>query len=270
MASTLNILFSINNLYFILLMVAAIVINYLISTLLNTTRLFMEKKKPGLISIIDSISGPLLMFFLNAAYGIGYDYLSLPLSFEIYLRHSPSILLIINGLWLAYNIIPELLIKIFKALTPAKVKFIKRGLVLASLILIIILFHAHYIAILASVFVAIIFFFIAQKIAVIPKPSFAEKVVVPKRLITMHLYISTKETHDSVKQAIDLVKNSISEIQNTGENPRVSLSGFTPGAFDILIQYYIMDPERIDEIKEQVNLNIIKKLKEEKVQFSAQ
>jgi len=268
MGDAVNILFSVSNLYFILLMVAAIVINYLISTLINTARLLIERKNSNIISIINSITGPLLMFFLNAAYGIGYDYLSLPLSLEASLKHSPAILLIINGLWLAINIIPELLMKIFKALTPVKIKLIKRGLILAGLILIIILFYAHYVAILASALLAVIFFLIAQKITLIPKPTFAEKATIPKRLITTHLYISTKETHESVKQAIELIKSSICEIENTGENPRASLSGFTPGAFDILIQYYITAPEKIDEVKELVNLNIIKKLNEKNINFS--
>lgn len=268
MSGNIEAILSIGNLYFLLIMLAAILITYFISILLNNIIFFVENKQPSILWIFYSISGPFLMFILNAAYGIGYYYLTLPSTLKNLLEHSVNILLIINLGWLVINFIPTLLLKIVQALSFKMARIIRIFLTVFWVILIILLFYTQYIALIFGTIVATLFSLIVQKIISAPKPKLREKVVIPKKLVMTHLYISTAETHQTVSEAVNLIKEAINEIDGTGDNPHASLSAFKPGAFDILIKYDIKNVEKIGEIKEKVNLNIIKKLNDRNIKFS--
>lgn len=261
-------IFVVNNLYFLLIMFATILFAYLIAVILNTFEIVVEESKPILRWIIVFLSLPFLMFIFNVGYGIGYPFLSLPPAWKNALNHSVSIVLIINGMLLIFNVI-----SLFYVIKKLKFRIIRTVQIIYAVCCIGILFLLFYTNLGALIFsfaLTVLFFFGSQRLLSIRKPKIIEKPVIPKRLIITHIYPSITESHEKITEAIKLIKEAISEIPGTGDIAQVSASGFTPGAIDLLIKYYIIDSEKLEEIKSEVNLNIIKKLNEKNIKLAAE
>lgn len=260
---------TIGNLYFVLFMCGAIFISYLFSVIVITI-LSIKDGKPGIASMIaDIFEGPFMFFIFNAAYGLGYFYLTIPEPAHQILEISVNILFVINLAWLFYRGVTIVFVRSFKAVVPQHLKILKIAITVASVVALVVLFRNHPVALLFSVVIALLFMFIIHRVILtVPAPPLTRKVAVTKKLITTHLYIATSETDESVMRAIGLIREAISEAEGTGEDARASLSGFTTGAFDIVIRYYVTQPQEIDQIKERVNLNIIKKIRDSGIKLS--
>ena len=269
MGKAVETIFSIGNLYFLLIIAASIFLAYLTSVILNSVSIIIEERKPWLTLLVDMLAAPFLMFVMNVGYGIGFGFLRLPSSIKPSWESSTTIVLIINLGLLVVNAVPVLLLRLVNTLSSKAARSIKAALALVIGLLIIALFAAHYAALTVSAVFAFIFFLITSWLLSVPKPKIAEQPVIPKRLVIAHVYISTAEPHEKIAEAIDVIHEAIAEIPGVGEKPHASLSGFIPNAVDVLIKYFVLDAMRIEETKEKVNLNILKKLNERKIKLSA-
>jgi hypothetical protein len=247
------------NLYFILIIGAAIFINYLIVFLMKAITANIDEKKANKLWIINIVKGPFMILIINAGYGFGYSYLELPLSMRPALGNTTNILWVINLGWLAFNSVHGIVVRLFKAVPVGTIRFINFFVICIWTILIFILFRGQYIALLIAIAWSVVFIFVIQKfIVTVHRPAITKKVVIPKRLIMTHIYLASSETDEAVARALKFIKEAIQEVKGTEDNPRATLSGFTKGGFDILIKYFVIEPENMEQIKERVNLNIIK------------
>jgi hypothetical protein len=261
-------LVSADNLFFILILCAGVFLAYLATLGIDALATLLEDKKPRAIWVLDAATQPFLMFILNVAVGIGLGFARLPPSWRAVTEPLPTIILFINLLWFIYNFLQTFVLNVLRRMADRWKKTILTAAILAMVILVIVVFYQTYAALITSALLSLLFVLIIQKIVAMRKPKLVGKVVIPKKMVISHVYISTSETHDKVSGAIDLIKRAIGEIPDIGKDPQVSLSGFVPGAFDVMVKYFIEQPENFDGKKNDVNINIIKKLNENGIKIS--
>jgi hypothetical protein len=257
-----------NNLIFILVLCAGVFLTYLAALAIDALGSVLEEKRPRAIWLLDAATHPFLMFILNIAIGVGLGFAYLPAAWRQVVDPLPTIILFINLLWFGYNLLQSFVINILRNIADRIKKAILIVAILAMVLLLIVLFYQSYAALITSALLSLLFALIIQKIVAMRKPKLVGKVVIPKKMVISHIYISTGETHDKVSSAIDLIKQAMAEVPDIGKDPQASLSGFVPGAFDVLVKYFIEKPENFDAKKNDVNLNIVKKLNENGIKIS--
>jgi hypothetical protein len=261
-------LLSSNNLLFILILLAGVFLTYLAALAIDTLGNLLEEKRPRAIWLLDAATQPFLMFILNFAVGVGYGFVNIPATWRTVADPLPTIILFINLLWFVYNFLQSFIFNVLRRMADRMKKIILFTVILAMVVLVIVLFYQSYVALIASALLALLFVLIIQKVVAMRKPKLVDKVVIPKKMVISHVYISTTETHDKVSGAIELIKQAMAEIPDIGKDPQATLSGFVPGAFDVMVKYFIERPDKFDAKKNDVNLNIIKKLNENGIKIS--
>jgi hypothetical protein len=259
---------SASNLWFVLILLAGIFLTYLVAMAIETLVQYIEDRNPRAVWVLDTATQPFLMFILSVSYGIGFTFLVLPGTWKMSIDASPTIILLINFFWLAFNFLQILITSVARRWSDKLKRAILAVIVVIFAIITIVLFYQSYVAILVSALFALFFVFIIEKIISSRKPKIVEKVVIPKKMVISHIYLSTSEPHDRVSGAIDLIKEAIVEIPGADKDPQVTLSSFLPNAFDLMVKYFILKPEKFEELKNTVNLNIIKKLNEKGIKIS--
>ena len=113
MDKTIETLYSIQNLYFLLIICGSIFLAYIVSIIISSASNIVEERNPHLVWLFDIISAPLLMFIMNIGYGFVFNFLNIPSKSG--LEPSITIVLAINVGILAANLVPFILIKSIKA-----------------------------------------------------------------------------------------------------------------------------------------------------------
>jgi hypothetical protein len=257
-----------DNLIFILILCAGVFVTYLAALAIDALASVLEEKRPRAIWLLDAATHPFLMFILNIAIGVGLGFAYLPPNWRAVVDPLPTIILFINLLWFGYNFLQFFVINVLRRLADRMKKAILIMAILIMVLLLIVLFYQSYTALITSALLSLLFALIIQKIVAMRKPKLVDKVVIPKKMVISHVYISTAETHDKVSSAIELIKQAMVEVPDIGKDPQAMLSGFVPGAFDVMVKYFIERPENFDAKKNDVNLNIIKKLNENGIKIS--
>jgi hypothetical protein len=261
-------LLSSNNLVFILILCAGVFMTYLAAMAIDALGSMLENRRPRAIWLMDAATQPFLMFIMNVAIAVGLGFAVLPLSWRPVVEPLPAIMLFINLLWFGYNLWQSFVLNVLRRMADRAKKTILIATILAMILLLIVIFYQAYIALVTSALISLFLVLVIQKIVTLRKPKLVEKVVIPKKMVISHVYISTSETHDKVSGAIALIRQAIAEIPDIGKDPQATLSGFVPGAFDVVVKYFIERPENFDGKKNDVNLNIIKKLNENGIKIS--
>jgi hypothetical protein len=265
----LNYYFNTSNLIFIGILFAGFVIMYLCTIALKALRALVADSRKGLLWLFDGFFGPLMMFIAVTAYSIAYSFLKLPFLSSSMIERTPGILLFINGGWLLLSGGKHSLIRIFRVLNQKFLTVYMIGCVLATGAVIALLYYQYYPALLLSAVVTVVFILLVIEITrIAPEIRPGAEGATPRRLIMTHIYLATSETDEAVKRAVHAIKEAIESIDGTEKGPYASLAGFTHGAFDILVRYYVTVPEKVDQIKQEVNLSIIKKLRDINIKLS--
>ncbi len=257
-----------NNLLFLLILLAGIFMTYMAALAIDIFSRYLEDKKYRAGWIFDIALQPFLMFILNLSYGIAFTFLALPLAWKNAIDNSPAIVLFINLMWLIYNVFQSLIFN-WAARLPNRIKRLLQFfivLILASVL--VILFYQSITAVMTSAGITLLFVLIIDRIVIMRKPKVVEKPFIPKKMVISHIFISGIETHDRIAGAIELIKAAIIEVPNTGKDPAVTLSGFVPGAFDLMIKYFIDKADMYDQVRNEVNLNIIRHLNERGIKIN--
>ncbi len=257
-----------NNLLFLLILLAGIFMTYMAALAIDIFSRYLEDKKYRAGWIFDIALQPFLMFILNISYGIAFTFLALPPAWKNAIDNSPAIVLFINLMWLIYNVFQSLIFN-WAARLPNRIKRLLQFfivLILASVL--VILFYQSITAVMTSAGITLLFVLIIDRIVIMRKPKVVEKPFIPKKMVISHIFISGVETHDRIAGAIELIKAAIVEVPNTGKDPAVTLSGFVPGAFDLMIKYFIDKADMYDQVRNEVNLNIIRHLNERGIKIN--
>lgn len=257
-----------NNLLFLLILLAGIFLTYMAALAIDIFSRYLEDKKYRAGWIFDIALQPFLMFILNISYGIAFTFLALPPAWKNAIDNTPAIVLFINLMWLIYCVFQSLIFN-WAARLPNRIKrLLQFFIVLVLAAVVVIIFYQSITAVMTSAGISLLFLLIIDRIVIMRKPKVVEKPFIPKKMVVSHIFISGVETHDRIAGAIELIKAAIVEVPNTGKDPVVTLSGFVPGAFDLMIKYFIEKAERFDQVRNEVNLNIIRHLNERGIKIN--
>jgi|GEM_PF-2715394 len=262
--------FSLTNLIFVGILIAGFAIMYVCAIALKALRAVIAEKKKYLLLLFDGLFGPFMMFVVITAYSCAYTFLRLPFVSADMLGRTPGILLLINAGWLLMSGGEKAFITILKVINQKILTIYSIICIVATAMIIVILYYEVYPALILSLILAAIFIMLVNEITrIAPELHTGSEQLSSRRLIITHIYIATSETDEAVKRAIQAIKQAIEATEGTEKQPYASLTGFTHGAFDILVRYFITTPEELDQIKQQVNLAIIRKLGDINVKLSA-
>lgn len=251
---------SLDNLFFLLIILAGIFLTYLAALAIDIFSRYLEDKKYRAGWIFDIALQPFLMCILNISYGIAFTFLALPPAWKNAIDNTPAIVLFINLMWLIYGVFQSLIFN-WAARLPNRIKrLLQFFIVLVLAAVVVIIFYQSITAVMTSAGISLLFLLIIDRIVIMRKPKVVEKPFIPKKMVVSHIFISGVETHDRIAGAIELIKAAIIEVPNTGKDPVVTLSGFVPGAFDLTIKYFIDKIDQFDAVRNEVNLNIIRHL----------
>uniref|UniRef100_A0A7C4XG24 Mechanosensitive ion channel MscS C-terminal domain-containing protein n=1 Tax=candidate division WOR-3 bacterium TaxID=2052148 RepID=A0A7C4XG24_UNCW3 len=257
--------FLINNLYFLLIIIGAILFVYILAIFLNNLRRTAGENNQNIGSIVEILSFPFLVFILSSCYGIGFLFLKLPSSWKDALSATPAIVLIISGMAFIFNIISFIL----KVGPNLKIKRIIQTTFCGFCIgILIYCFYKNLAGLIFSLALSAVFFFVVYKFLKFRKIAETEKPVITGQLVITHIYPSSAVFQERIKEAMEIIKEAISETPGTGEVLQILASDFTPRGIDLQIKYYITDRQNFDEVKSKVNLNIIKKLNERNIKLT--
>lgn len=251
---------STNNLFFLLIMLAGVFLSYLAALAIDILSRFLEAKKYRTGWIFDIALLPFLMFILNISYGIAYSFLALPPGWKYAIENSPAIVLFINLMWLIHNVFQSLIFNWASRLPHRIKRLLQFFIVFVLAAFLVIIFYQTFTAVMISAGISLLFYLIIDRIAAMQKPKVVEQPFIPRKMVISHIFISGVETHDRISDAIELIKAAIIEVPDTGKDPQVMLSGFVPGAFDLMIKYFIDKADNFDSVRNEVNLNIIRHL----------
>ncbi len=254
-------IFSPGNFIFLGILIVASIATWFLSILLNIVDRYLETRWSPSKRVLDVITQPVLMLVFVTGYALAHPFITLPGLWSEAFGKAAQLLTLITLSWFLVNLITNIVARLNVALA----RFLRYLLTIILLSLSALLFIYHVPAIIVGGFFALIFYLLIQQISSLPPPGFArldtEKKIYP-RIIQSHLFLGTKTTGEKIEQALNLIKEAIGEVDGTGQDKSALFSGFAPSGLDILIKYYIIDYQRIDQIKNDVNLKIIKKLNE--------
>jgi small-conductance mechanosensitive channel len=261
--------FNTDNLIFLGILIAGVAIIYVCTIALKSMRMILVEKKRDLVWLLDGCFGPLMFFILATAYGCAYSFLRLPMLSLDALERTLGILLFIDAGWAILNVGKGTLIALFKVVSQSVMRIYTIVCLIVISAVIIALYYQFYSALILGAIIAILFVLLVNEITrIAPEIRPRQEETLPRRLIMTHIYIATSETDEAVKRALQAIKEAIEATDGTEKSPYASLAGFTHGAFDILIRYYISVPEKLDEVKQEVNLAIIRKLRDINIKLS--
>ncbi|MBN2620731.1 hypothetical protein JXB22_06520 [candidate division WOR-3 bacterium] len=269
MGDRLQSYFSTNNMIFIGILIAGLAIMYVCAIAFKALRIVFAEKKKRLLWLFDGCFGPLMFFILVTGYGCAYSFLHLPVLSPDALERAFGILLFINAGWVILNVGKGALIALFRVVSRNVMRIYTIACLIAASAVIIALYSQFYPALIVSAILAILFVLLVNNITrIAPEIRPGQDETSPRRLIMTHIYIATSETDEAVKRALQAIREAIEATEGAEKCPYASLAGFTHGAFDILIRYYISIPERLDEVRQEVNLAIIRKLRDINIKMS--
>jgi small-conductance mechanosensitive channel len=258
-----------DNLIFLGILLAGFVAMYFCAIALKALRALVIENNKDLLWLFDGFFAPLMLFIVITAYSIAYSFLKLPFISPDMIERTPGILLLVNAGWVFVRGGKHMLMRIFKVLNQKVLRYYMAGCVVITGVVIALMHYRHYPALVASAIMAVIFILLVIEVTrIAPEIRSGAEDAAPRRLIMTHIYLATSETDEAVKRAIQAIKEAIEATDGTEKGPYASLAGFTHGAFDILIRYYISMPDKLDQVKQEVNLNIIKKLRDINIKLS--
>ncbi|MEO0226084.1 MAG: hypothetical protein ABIL05_03930 [candidate division WOR-3 bacterium] len=265
---TAETVFSGGNFIFLGLMVVSFIVTWIISLLFVIVERYLEDRWPPSKKILSIITQPILMLILVTGYALAQTFLVLPIRLYEPFGQASQFLTYLTFSWFLINLLTVLI----SSLTPKGARFIHYLLIIIFLFLVSLIFINRWLVLLIGGILAVIFYLLVYKISSLPAPSFVqladEKKVYP-RLIQMHIYLNLKTTGEKIEQALGLIKEAIGEVSGTGEEKNVIFNGFASDGLDIMVKYYIVDIPHLDQIKNDVNLRIVKKLNEAGVQLGS-
>lgn len=260
---------STDNLIFIGIMIAGFAVMYVCTVGLKALRIVVSEKRQNLLLLFDALFGPVMFFVMITAYSCAYTFLRVPFLSPHMLERTPGILLLVNAGWLLLSVGKKLLITIFKVLNQRLLAVYTVACLVVVGAIILLIYHQYYPAMILSAILTVLFILLVNEITQIaPELQTHQDQLSSRRLIISHIYIATSETDDAVKRAIHAIKEAIDATEGTEKGSYAALTGFTHGAFDLLVRYYIESPENLDQIKQEVNLAIIRKLRDIDVKLS--
>lgn len=258
-----------DNLIFVGILSAGVAVMYLCTIAFKALRMILAEKKRNILWLFDGCFGPCMFFVLTTAYSGAYSFLRIPALSTAAIEQTFGILLYVNAGWLILSLGKRVLIVLFKVVSQNTMRIYTIAWLVGIGVGIIVLYYRFYAALIFSAIVAIVFIVLVNEITrIAPEIRLGQEETSPRRLIMTHIYIATSETDEAVKRALQAIKQAIETVDGTEKGPYASLAGFTRGAFDILVRYYISVPEKLDEIKQEVNLAIIRTLKDINVKLS--
>lgn len=207
------------------------------------------------------------MLVFVTGYSLAYNFLTLPFWYDL-LSRSALFLTYLTFSWFLVNLITVL----FSLFVVKGIKLIRTLLIVIFLFVSSVLFLSTPLVLAIGAVLAVLFYFLIHRIASLPTPGFVQLVDEHKtypRLIQIHLFLSPKMTGEKIERTLNLIKEAIADIKGTGEERTAIFCGFAPSGLDILIKYYIVDHARLDQIKNDVNLTIVKKLNEAGIELGS-
>ncbi len=260
--------FSLGNFMFLGFLVLGFAGAWLLSILFAVVERYLETRWPPSKKILDVVTQPILMLILVTAYAIGSAFLTLPGAWLDSFSGAGQYLTYLTFSWFAVNLVAVLLAR----LTVKGARFLRLALFVVLIVLFSLLFLANWPALIAGVILAALFYILVYRISSLPSPGFVQLAGEHKpypRLIQVHLYLGLKTTGDNIEQAIALIKEAITTVNGTGAEKSAIFSGFAPTGLDIMIKYYIVDLAHLDQVKNDVNLTIVKKLNAAGIELGA-
>jgi MscS family membrane protein len=110
------------------------------------------------------------------------------------------------------------------------------------------------------------------RIVTVPNSKFTSNLVEnissePSRKVVMTLGISCDTTPVKIKQAVDIVKKILDKNKDLLKKNSVNFTGFGSFTFDIMVIYYIKSGSSILDVKEDINLEILKQFNKNKIEM---
>ena len=107
----------------------------------------------------------------------------------------------------------------------------------------------------------------------VPNMKFTDNIIEnitrePSRKITLNLGLTYDTPEDKVQLAMDILKDIIANTEGTEEKVLVSFNAFGDFSLGILFIYYIAKGANILEVQSKVNLQILKRFNENKLEFA--
>ena len=261
-------IFSLGNFIFLGFLVLGFMVAWLLSILFAVVERYLETRWPPSKKILDVVTQPILMLVLVTGYAIGNAFLTLPGSWLEWFSGAAQYLTYLTFSWFLVNLLSVLLAR----LTVKGARFLRFVLIVVFVVLFSLLFLGNWPALVAGVILAVLFYILVYRISSLPSPGFVQLAGEHKaypRLIQIHLYLGLKTTGDKIEQAISLIKDAVATVNGTGDEKSAIFSGFAPTGLDIMIKYYIVDLAQLDQVKNDVNLTIVKKLNAAGIELGA-
>jgi hypothetical protein len=257
-----------SNLYFLASLLGAIVICYVLSLIFRSLQRPENALNPLFSRVINMFADPLFMLILTTGYGIGYNFLVLPTNLAKHFVYSLGILLTYNIAWFIHNAVRLSIMYLVAQKRPDIAGFIMKIVKGVLLIVVITIDFHHLIALIYATIITFIFWLIIRCIFK-PTPRLiiedAEKT--HPQVIVSHIYLSSHETHNTVKRAIAVISDTLSDVKGIIGSQNVLLNSFKQDAFDILVSYKIENVEKAAEVRQYANLAILKALNEENIEI---
>lgn len=114
---------------------------------------------------------------------------------------------------------------------------------------------------------------LAGTILTVPNMKFTDNIVEnitlePSRKVTLNLGLTYDTTEEKIQLAIDILKDIIANTEGTEENVPVGFNAFGDFSLGIIFIYYIKKEADILQIQTDVNLQILKRFNENKLEFA--
>ena len=114
---------------------------------------------------------------------------------------------------------------------------------------------------------------LAGRIVTMPNNTFASSAVEnvsvePSRKIVLNLGLTYDTKPEQVEEAIEILKDIVAKNESTEEDVITSFNGFGDFALNIMFIYYITKDEDIAQTQTDMNLEILKRFNEKKLEFA--